>query len=94
METSAGLFLCGWFWQRKKPYANGVRLFGAPAGTRILDPLIKSQMLYQLSYGHLSAALYSFNIIANERKIVNYNLRRTAVCRKIDSHVTVRYNEA
>ena len=28
--------------------------FGAPAGTRILDPLIKSQMLYQLSYGHLS----------------------------------------
>ena len=26
--------------------------FGAPAGTRILGPLIKSQMLYQLSYRH------------------------------------------
>ena len=25
-------------------------VFGAPAGTRILDPLIKSQMLYRLSY--------------------------------------------
>ena len=32
---------------------NGLsRIFGAPAGTRILDPLIKSQMLYQLSYEH------------------------------------------
>ena len=32
---------------------NGVsRISGAPAGTRILDPLIKSQMLYQLSYEH------------------------------------------
>ena len=28
-------------------------VFGAPAGTRILDPLIKSQMLYQLSYEHI-----------------------------------------
>ena len=28
-------------------------LTGAPAGTRILDPLIKSQMLYQLSYEHI-----------------------------------------
>ena len=27
--------------------------FGAPAGTRILGPLIKSQMLYQLSYRHV-----------------------------------------
>ena len=68
--------------------------FGAPAGTRILDPLIKSQMLYQLSYGHLSAALYSFNIIANERKVVNCNLRIAALCRKIDRCGTVRYNEA
>ncbi len=25
--------------------------FCDPAGTRTLDPLIKSQMLYQLSYG-------------------------------------------
>ena len=27
-------------------------LFGAPAGIRIPDTLIKSQVLYQLSYGH------------------------------------------
>src|SRR5699024_6761726 len=41
------------------------RLFGAPAGTRILDPLIKSQMLYQLSYGHKSKLSYnSLPIIA------------------------------
>ena len=32
-------------------------IFGAPAGTRILDPLIKSQMLYQLSYGHIYLAV-------------------------------------
>ena len=32
-------------------------VFGAPAGTRILDPLIKSQMLYQLSYGHIYLAV-------------------------------------
>ena len=79
---------------RKRPHAIGVRSFGAPEGTRILDPLIKSQMLYQLSYGHLSAALYSFNIIANERKVVNCNLRMAALCRKIDRCGTVRYNEA
>ena len=30
-------------------------LFGAPAGTRIPDTLIKSQVLYQLSYGHIYA---------------------------------------
>ena len=37
--------------------------FGAPAGTRILDPLIKSQMLYQLSYGHMAVLSLSYCII-------------------------------
>ena len=32
-------------------------VFGAPAGTRILEPLIKSQMLYKLSYGHIYLAV-------------------------------------
>ena len=37
------------------PYArsNAKTGLGAPAGTRILGPLIKSQMLYQLSYRHV-----------------------------------------
>lgn len=34
--------------RRYKPYQ---RLFCTPSGTRTLDPLIKSQLLYQLSYG-------------------------------------------
>ena len=39
-------------------------LFGAPAGIRIPDTLIKSQVLYQLSYGHkYSIACYSLNIV-------------------------------
>ncbi len=38
-------------------------VFGAPAGTRILDPLIKSQMLYQLSYGHMAVLSLSYCII-------------------------------
>ncbi len=37
--------------QKKKTQTAGVRIFffGAPPGTRTLDPLIKSQLLYQLS---------------------------------------------
>ena len=36
--------------QVKEHPLRGALLLGAPAGTRIPDPLIKSQMLYQLSY--------------------------------------------
>ena len=45
-------------------------VFGAPAGTRILDPLIKSQMLYQLSYGHITLCVHSLNIIARQKERV------------------------
>ena len=34
----------------KKPIAQATGFFGAPVGIRIPDPLIKSQMLYRLSY--------------------------------------------
>ena len=56
-----GTVAAGWcrpckpFRHNKKPH-HAVwhsAVFGAPAGTRILDPLIKSQMLYQLSYEHI-----------------------------------------
>ena len=40
----------------KKTAIKTVFLFGAPAGTRIPDPLIKSQMLYQLSYRGINHA--------------------------------------
>ena len=33
----------------KKSKSNDLDFFGAPPGTRTLDPLIKSQLLYQLS---------------------------------------------
>ncbi len=46
-------------------------VFGAPAGTRILDPLIKSQMLYQLSYGHIYLLFHSPNSIAGAAGLVN-----------------------
>ena len=34
--------------------AESLYCFGDPVGTRTLDPLIKSQLLYQLSYRVLS----------------------------------------
>ena len=33
-------------------------VFCTPAGVRTLDPLIKSQMLYQLSYKRIAKALF------------------------------------
>ena len=35
--------------KKKNTVFHGVFHFGAPPGTRTLDPLIKSQLLYQLS---------------------------------------------
>ena len=35
---------------KKTDHRNGGLFFGAPAGTRIPDTLIKSQVLYRLSY--------------------------------------------
>ena len=40
--------------RNKEPRANcrnPLFLYGKPAGARTRDPLIKSQLLYQLSYG-------------------------------------------
>ena len=34
---------------KKQPYAYRKAVCGAPSGTRTQDPLIKSQLLYQLS---------------------------------------------
>ena len=34
---------------KKEPYISVRLFFGAPSGTRTQDPLIKSQLLYQLS---------------------------------------------
>ncbi len=41
----------------KKDTARVSFFVGAPAGTRIPDPLIKSQMLYRLSYGGVQIVL-------------------------------------
>ena len=38
---------------------KGLRKFGGCSRTRTCDPLIKSQLLYQLSYAPTAAALYS-----------------------------------
>ena len=37
------------FFETKRSTPNGVHLRGAPSGTRTRGPLIKSQLLYQLS---------------------------------------------
>ena len=51
-------------------------LFGAPAGIRIPDTLIKSQVLYQLSYGH------KYSICLLQLKYYNrYGRKSQAFCR-------------
>ena len=51
-------------------------LFGAPAGIRIPDTLIKSQVLYQLSYGH------KYSICLLQLKSCNrYGRKSQAFCR-------------
>ena len=51
-------------------------LFGAPAGIRIPDTLIKSQVLYQLSYG------YKYSICLLQLKYCNrYGRKSQAFCR-------------
>ena len=48
--------LCGVFQRKKNPtlymaiWDINIYIYGGRAGTRTLDPLIKSQLLYQLSY--------------------------------------------
>ena len=47
---------------KKQPPFGGV-IFGGRAGTRTLDPLIKSQLLYQLSYASINSFLDRTGII-------------------------------
>ena len=47
---------------KKRPSQGWSFFIGAPAGTRIPDPLIKSQMLYRLSYGGVQIVLKYNNI--------------------------------
>jgi hypothetical protein len=42
--------ILGWQIATKKPSSNAERLFSDLGEARTLDPLIKSQLLYQLSY--------------------------------------------
>ena len=63
---------------------------GAPAGTRILGPLIKSQMLYQLSYRHIYALCYlQLYYYTSQCKNCQYtflkNLRRNSPRRALPS---------
>ena len=44
-------FVCGGGWGENKKASFRKEAFGDPGGARTLDPLIKSQLLYQLSYG-------------------------------------------
>ena len=48
--------------QNKKPH-TAVYYFGGRAGTRTLDPLIKSQLLYQLSYASRTEFLIRTGVI-------------------------------
>ena len=61
---------------KKKKSCDKSQDFGAPAGIRIPDTLIKSQVLCQLSYGHICHAFYSFTIIPSKGRIVNLFLSR------------------
>ena len=46
----------------KKPPCGGFFVCGGRAGTRTLDPLIKSQLLYQLSYASRTVKLWQLYI--------------------------------
>ena len=51
---------------KKKRSSVGNFSFCTPAGVRTLDPLIKSQMLYQLSYKRIS------NCVISELRVQRY----------------------
>ena len=60
-------------------------LFGAPAGIRIPDTLIKSQVLYQLSYGH------KYSICLLQLKYCNrYGRKSQAFCRIFSQKICLR----
>ena len=47
----------------------GVCIFGGRTGTRTLDPLIKSQLLYQLSYASRTINLRDYRIFSTKSKM-------------------------
>ena len=53
---------------KKKRSSVGNFSFCTPAGARTLDPLIKSQMLYQLSYKRIS------NCVISELRVQRYGV--------------------
>ena len=69
------------FYYKKRTF-DDVRFFGTPSGTRTLDPLIKSQLLYQLSYEVFLVAR-AFNRFAGANMQQYFLIRDTV----IKSHV-------
>ena len=52
--------------KKKKPSQPSLQgfAFGTPAGGRTLDTLIKSQVLYQLSYGSIVLRVQKYNLFS------------------------------
>ena len=52
-----------------KPPNGGFIIYGGRAGTRTLDPLIKSQLLYQLSYASRTVKLWQLYIFSSNLQV-------------------------
>ena len=80
IKSPAGLFLQA----QKNPFSRVVFTTGAPIGTRTLDPLIKSQLLYHLSY----QSIYGNTSIVPVKSLTGspYGIR-TRVCMR-ERHVS------
>ena len=55
--------------RNKKPPDGGFIIYGGRAGTRTLDPLIKSQLLYQLSYASRTVKLWQLYIFSSNLQV-------------------------
>ena len=62
------------FIKKKEISQNETSLFRTSAGVRTLDPLIKSQMLYQLSYRRIVFLLNGFNSRFAAAKVASFVL--------------------
>ena len=71
MLRPRGVLLPEWDTKQKPPPLGRGLLFGAPAETRTPDTLIKSQVLYRLSYRGISYYLSDLNIITYYLHFVN-----------------------
>ena len=54
---------------KNKTPETGVFIFGGRTGTRTLDPLIKSQLLYQLSYASRTLNPRNYKIFSTKSKV-------------------------